>query len=44
MFQHYCLLAVSGWAFHKLKQNGQNIDMCIIANRSFHTILSDLEE
>jgi len=36
--------AVSGWAFHKLKQNEQNINMCIVANRSFYTILFDMEK
>ena len=36
--------AVSGWAFHKLKQNGQNIDMFFITDSVFYTIIPDLEE
>ena len=40
----YCLCAVRCSASHKLKQNEQNIDMCITANSSFYSILFDLEE
>ena len=36
--------AVSGWAFHKLKQNDWNIDMYIITTGIIYTILSYLEE
>lgn len=35
---------VSGWAFHKLKQNERNIDMYISTISVIYTILSDLEE
>jgi hypothetical protein len=31
-------------ASHNFKQNEQNIDMCIVANRSFYSILFDLEK